>query len=92
MPDASHATLIGSLGVALLLIAFLANLAGWLRAESRLYPIINFVGAALACWSSWLIEFMPFVVMECVWALVALAGIVRSFARPARPPTPHAAP
>jgi hypothetical protein len=77
MPHASHATLIGSLGVALLLIAFLANLLELLRADSRLYTWLNFVGASLAGWSSYLIGFMPFVVMEGVWALVALWAIVR---------------
>jgi hypothetical protein len=69
--------LIGSIGVALLLAAFLANLFERLRSDSRLYSWINFVGAALACYSSYLIDFMPFVVLEGVWALVALAALAR---------------
>ena len=77
MTHDSFATWIGSTGVALLLIAFLANLFKRLHAESRLYSGLNFVGAALACWSSYLIQFMPFVVMEGVWSLVALVAIVR---------------
>ena len=78
MAHPSLATWIGSTGVALLLIAFLANLFRLLRAESRLYSGLNFVGAALACWSSYLIQFMPFVVMEGAWSLVALVGLVRA--------------
>ena len=85
MTHDSFATWIGSAGVALLLIAFLANLFNLLRAESRLYSGLNFVGAALACWSSYLIQFMPFVVMEGVWSLVALIAIVRG-GRPAQSP------
>jgi hypothetical protein len=82
MLNDSHATLIGSLGVALLLIAFLANVLERLRADSGLYTGLNFTGAALACYSSYLIDFMPFVVLEGVWALVALWAIVRgSFTR-----------
>ena len=78
MTHDGFATWIGSTGVALLLVAFFANLFKLLRAESRLYTGLNFVGAALACWSSYLIQFMPFVVMEGVWSLVALVGLVRA--------------
>ena len=85
MTHDSFATWIGSTGVALLLIAFLANLFKRLRAESRLYSGLNFVGAALACWSSYLIQFMPFVVMEGVWSLVALVAIVRGSGPPRAP-------
>jgi len=78
MPYDSAATLIGFVGVALLLAAFLAHLLHLLRADGRAYMGLNFVGAALACYSSWLIGFMPFVVLEGVWALVAFAGIARA--------------
>jgi hypothetical protein len=85
MTHDGFATWIGSTGVALLLIAFLANLFERLRAESRLYSGLNFVGAALACWSSWLIQFMPFVVLEGAWSVVALVGLVRAGGAPAHP-------
>ena len=74
-PDA---TVIGSLGVALLLGAFLLNLAKRLPASAPLYGALNFAGAGLACYSSYLIDFMPFVVLEGAWALAALAGLARS--------------
>jgi hypothetical protein len=77
MPYDSAATSIGFVGVALLLAAFLANLFHLLRADGHAYMGLNFAGAALACYSSWLIGFMPFVLLEGVWAVVALAGIVR---------------
>ena len=87
MAHDSFATWIGSTGVGLLLIAFLGNLFKLLRAESRLYSGLNFVGAALACWSSYLIQFMPFVVMEGVWSVVALVAIVRGDRSRERPET-----
>jgi hypothetical protein len=71
------ATLIGSFGVTLLLIAFLLNVLRVMSAEGYAYTALNFLGAALACYSSWLIEFMPFVVLEGVWALVAGVALVR---------------
>jgi hypothetical protein len=79
------ATLIGFVGVALLLIAFLLNSFKVLRSDGRLYMSLNFVGAALACYSSYLISFMPFVVLEGVWAVVALAAIARTLFAGAKP-------
>ena len=71
------ATWIGSAGVALLLAAFVLNLAHVLRSDGYAYSLLNCVGAALACYSSWLIDFMPFVVLEGVWALAAAGAMAR---------------
>jgi hypothetical protein len=78
MAHDSQATLIGFVGVALLLIAFLLNMFRLLRSDGHLYMSLNLVGAALACYSSYLINFLPFVVLEGVWAVAALAAIVRA--------------
>jgi len=72
-----NATLIGSVGVALLLVSFLLNLVKMMRAEGWSYLALNFIGAALACYSSYLIRFMPFVVLEGTWAVVALMALAR---------------
>lgn len=69
---------IGSLGVALLLIAFACNSAGLLDRRSRSYQLLNAVGAGLAGYAAWLIDFVPFVVLEGTWALVALFALIRS--------------
>ena len=81
MHDA-QATWIGFAGVALLLVAFLVSLVKLMRPDGYPYAALNCVGAALACYSSWLISFMPFVVLEGVWAVVAAAAIVRKALRP----------
>ena len=76
------ATWIGSAGVALLLVAFLLNVLKLLRTDTRIYIGLNLAGAGLACYSSYLIDFMPFVVLEGIWALVALMAMARTlFAR-----------
>lgn len=72
--------LVGSLGVAILLGAFFANLMAWLDTNARSYAALNFVGASLAAIASWGIGFMPFVVLEATWAAVALTSLVRSYA------------
>lgn len=81
---ASLATLVGSLGVALLLLAFLLNLIKLLRADGWTYLCLNATGAGLACYSSYLIHFTPFVVLEGTWTLVTLAAIARKLMRGAR--------
>jgi hypothetical protein len=78
MEYSGQATFIGSLGVALLLLAFLLNVFRLLRMEGYPYIVLNLVGASLACYSSYLIDFMPFVVLEGTWAVVAGIALVRS--------------
>ena len=73
---------IGSVGVAILLAAFFANLVGWLAATSKLYQGLNALGAAIAGYASYGIGFMPFVVLEGTWCAVALASLF--FGRPRR--------
>jgi hypothetical protein len=79
----SHPEIIGSIGVAILLIAFFLSLFRFLPQESRRYALMNFVGATLSCYASWLIHFTPFVVLEGTWALVAAAALFRKI-----PPSP----
>lgn len=67
---------LGSIGVAILLAAFAANIFGLLPAASRRYQIANAIGAGLSCYASYLIGFMPFVVLEGTWCLVAMASLV----------------
>lgn len=67
--------IIGSVGVALLLGAFAANLTTLLSRESVAYPALNFIGAALAAYASWLIAYFPFVLLETTWALVSLVAV-----------------
>ncbi|MFN8287187.1 MAG: hypothetical protein U0V74_10560 [Chitinophagales bacterium] len=73
--------LIGIFGVTLLLLAFLLNAMGRLDKTSRIYILMNLVGAALACWASLIINYLPFVVLEGAWALVALVALVKSLSK-----------
>lgn len=85
MPSLSYPDLIGFVGVALLLIAFFLNLLRALRADSLPYLGLNFIGAALACASSYLIAFAPFVLLEGTWAVVAAVAIARKLIMRRRP-------
>lgn len=66
---------IGSVGVAILLGVFFANLVGWLAATSRLYQGLNALGAGIAGYASYEIGFTPFVVLEGTWCAVALVSL-----------------
>ena len=77
MTHGSGATLIGSAGVSLLLLAFFLNLFGFLRRDGYAYLLLNLTGGALACYSSHLIGFLPFVVLEGTWAVVAAVALAR---------------
>jgi hypothetical protein len=85
MANDYQATLMGFIGVALLLAAFLLNVIRLLRSDGQVYMWLNLMGASLACYSSYLISFMPFVLLEGVWALVALGGIARNLFSGSRP-------
>lgn len=70
-------TLIATIGVSLLLLAFLANLIKLQKQNDLIYLLMNFTGAALACYASYLIDFLPFVILEGTWAAVAAVAMVR---------------
>ena len=77
------ANVIGAIGVTLLLAAFLLNLLKLLHADSATYSALNLVGAALACYSSYLIDFLPFVILEGVWTAAAAFALGRAAISPA---------
>lgn len=70
--------LIGAIGVILLLVAFVLNTAKVLSARSKAYQGLNALGAAIAGVGALLVPFYPFVVLEGVWALVAIAALLRT--------------
>jgi len=69
--------IIASVGVIILLIAFLLNLFKKMESESKLYALMNFFGAGLCGYSSYLISFYPFVILEGIWAFVALLSLLK---------------
>ncbi len=73
----SASSLIGSIGVTILLLAFVLNLLQKLKADSSAYLIMNVIGAGLACVSSVMISFWPFVVLEGVWAIASLVPLFK---------------
>ena len=70
-----YADWVGAAGVSLLLLAFALNVFGALDRKSMSYSLINAIGASLAAYASWLISYLPFLVLESTWCLVSLIAI-----------------
>jgi hypothetical protein len=70
-------TLIASVGVGLLLIGFFLNVFRFVNENSFIYIFLNITGAAISCYASYLIQFVPFIILEGTWALVALIVLIK---------------
>jgi len=77
----SISDIIGTIGVSILLIAFILSSRKLMAVESRTYALLNITGALLCGYSAYLISFYPFVILEIVWAAVALASLVKIVSR-----------
>lgn len=70
--------LIASAGVTILLVAYFLSLFKIIHQESKIYGLMNIAGAGLAGYASYLIGFVPFIVLESAWVLVAVIGLFRN--------------
>ena len=66
--------LIATLGIGLILMAYFLNTVNLLK-DRKLFFVLNVIGAAMACYSYWLIGFMPFVILQAASATVALFAV-----------------
>ena len=72
-----YSTVLASIGVGLLLIAFFLNTFDFITDKSWVFIVMNFTGAGIACYASYLIHFIPFIILEATWSLVALIALAR---------------
>lgn len=72
--------IVGTIGVSLILIAYILNILSWIPKNGLFFFILNLVGASLACYASVLIHYTPFIILEGVWALVSFIALGRSLA------------
>jgi hypothetical protein len=73
----NFSTLVGSLGVTMLLLAFFLNLFKFINEQNKFYILLNVTGAAMSAYASFLINYMPFVFLEVVWCFIALVALVK---------------
>ncbi|HXB39984.1 MAG TPA: hypothetical protein VNZ49_05535 [Bacteroidia bacterium] len=70
------ADIINSFGVSLILLAFLLLTLKKTSPQSVTYNLLNLIGAGLVCYGSILINAVPFVVLEGIWCVVAVYGLL----------------
>lgn len=73
--------IIGTIGVGLILLAYFLNIFSLMPKDGLLFFILNIVGAALACYASFLINYLPFIILEGTWTLVSIIGLLRLYAK-----------
>ena len=66
---------IGFAGVAILLMAYVLNLTSRIERNGAAYMMLNLIGAVLACLASVLLKYVPFIILEAVWALTSLSSL-----------------
>lgn len=69
--------IINSAGVSLILLAFILLTIGKTKSKDKLYNFLNLIGAGLACYGAILISAIPFVILEAIWCVVAIYGLLK---------------
>lgn len=72
---------IGTVGVAVIILTYVLLQTGKIRSESLSYSLLNAAGAALILVSLYFAFNLPSFVVEFFWLLISLYGIWRSFRR-----------
>lgn len=70
--------IIGAIGVGIILLAYFLNIFSLIKKDGSLYFILNIIGASIACFASYLIDYVPFIILEATWAIVSVFGLIRS--------------
>ena len=71
----------GTIGVGLILLAYFMNIFSFISKDGKLFFMMNIIGAGLACYASVLINYVPFIVLEGVWCMVSVAGLIKLIAK-----------
>lgn len=72
---------IGTIGVTILLIAYLLNITNKITQNSLVYIMLNLLGAGIACYASARLHYWPFIILEGAWTLVSFITMIRYFVK-----------
>ena len=74
--------IIGTIGVGTILLAYFLNIFSWIKKDGVLFYLMNIIGASIACYTSYLIHYIPFVIIEGTWTVVSIMGLLKSIKKP----------
>ena len=69
--------LIAVIGAVLVLGGYFALQRGWIASTDRSYNAMNFFGAGMLTWVAIVDGRWGFIIVEGVWALLSLPGLIR---------------
>jgi hypothetical protein len=70
---------IGTIGVGLVLLAYFLNTIKAIPENGKFFFALNVIGGALSCYAAVLIDFIPFVVLEAIWTVVSVYGLMKVY-------------
>lgn len=68
---------IGFIGVFQILFAYILNVIGKIKSSDLSFILLNLIGASMACIASILMKYVPFIILEGVWAIVSLISFMK---------------
>lgn len=69
---------IGTIGVSIVLIAYFLSILKWIKPTSSIYYFMNFSGAGIACFASFLIDYIPFIILEGAWSAISFVAFTKN--------------
>lgn len=69
---------IGTIGVSIVLIAYFLSILKWIKPTSSIYYFMNFSGAGIACFASFLIDYIPFIILESAWSAISFVALTKN--------------
>ncbi len=74
----STTDIISSAGVFMILLAFFLLSTDRLRSDGKAYNLLNILGAVFLGISAWMLDSLPFVILETIWAVAGIYGFIKS--------------
>jgi nucleoside recognition membrane protein YjiH len=74
--------LIGTIGVGLVLVAYFLNIFSFIKKDGILFFNLNIIGGAISCYAAILISFWPFIILEGIWTIVSIVGLLNTIKKP----------
>ena len=74
----NFAAIIGVIGMIFLLTAFALNLFKKVTQDSLIYNIFNIIGAGLLAYYAYVLNSVPFLILQTIWILFAVYKLIFS--------------
>lgn len=68
---------IGFIGVFQVLLAYMLNVMGKVSHKDLSFILLNLIGAGMACLSSILLNYWPFIILEGAWTVISLISLLK---------------